>query len=202
MKYAALLLNVVAVALLGWAMYGVVQLAQARTPTVRPPVMELSPLPMALRTEQARVADAFDAMARIQEQAAGRGVDPQSLIVLPEPGREIVGSVQMPRRSLSLHIDELNGDKQTVVVDDRLARQGARLLDGGRIAKVAPNGVVITERLGRQTLTLPNAELRVGTLRWPDGSLASINTQQFRAGVPGNNQAPQGEPAVPVKSAP
>ncbi|MBI1627009.1 hypothetical protein [Comamonas suwonensis] len=188
MKYAALLLNVVAVALLGWAMYGVVQLAQGRTPNVRLPVMELAPLPVALRADQARVADAFGAMERIQGQASRRSVDPQNLIVLPAPGREIVGSVQMPRRSLSLHMNDLGTDKQTVVVDDRLAHQGARLQDGGRITRVEPNQVVVTERLGHQTLTLPDAGLRVGTLRWPDGSLASINTQQFRAGVPGNAQ--------------
>lgn len=196
MKYAALLLNVVAVALLGWAMYGVVQLAQARTPNVRPPVMELAPLPVALRADQARVADAFGAMARIQEQTSRRGVDPQNLIALPAPGREIVGSVQMPRRSLSLHMNDLGTDKHTVVIDDRLARQGARLQEGGRITKVESNKVVVAERLGRQTLTLPDAGLRVGTLRWPDGSLASINTQQFRAGVPGNAQA------APAGSAP
>lgn len=185
MKYAALLLNVIAVALLGWAMYGVVQLVQARTPNVRPPEMSLAALPEALRTDQARVAEAFDAMARVQKQASGRGVDPQTLIALPAPGREIVGSVQMPVRSMSLHLDNLAADTQTVVIDDRLARQGARLPEGGRLTKVEPNRVVISERLGRQTLTLPEVGLRVGTLRWPDGSLASISSQQFKAGVPG-----------------
>ncbi|MDP4077911.1 hypothetical protein [Acidovorax sp. A1169] len=188
MKYAALLLNVVAVALLGWAMYGVVQLAQARTPNVRPPEMALAALPEALRTDQAKVMDAFGAMARVQQQAAAQGVDPQSLIALPAPGREIVGSVQMPRRSLSLHLDDLAGETQSVVIDDRLARQGTWLAEGGRITRVEPNKVVISERLGRQTLTLPETGLRVGTLRWPDGSLASINTQQFKAGVPGTAQ--------------
>lgn len=195
MKYAALILNVVAVALLGWALYGVVELAQARTPSVRPLVTELAPLPAALRTDQARVMDAFDAMARIQAKAATPGVDPLSLIALPAPGREIVGSVQMPSRSLSLHLDDLATDRQSVVVDERLARQGTRLTEGGRIAKVQPNEVLVTERLGRQKLTLPTSELRVGTLRWPDGSLASVNTQEFKAGVPGT-------PPGPVRSMP
>jgi hypothetical protein len=54
---------------------------------------------------------------------------------------------------------------------------------------------VVTERLGRQTLTLPAGEMRVGTLRWPDGSLASINTQEFRAGLPGS-------PPGPIRSLP
>ena len=57
-------------------------------------IPELAPLPVALRTDQARVMDAFDAMARIQAKAASPGVDPLSLIALPAPGREIVGSVQ------------------------------------------------------------------------------------------------------------
>lgn len=188
MKYAALFLNAIAVALLGWAMYGVMQLVQARTPNARPPETALAPLPEALRTDQARVAEAFDAMARVQSQASGRGVDPQTLIGLPAPGREIVGSVQMPMRSMSLHLDNLAAETQSVVIDDRLARQGARLPEGGRITKVEPNKVVISERLGRQTLTMPENGLRVGTLRWPDGSLASINTQQFKAGVPGTAQ--------------
>lgn len=185
MKYAALLLNAIAVALLAWALYGVMQLMQARTPNARAPEMALAPLPEALRTDQTRVVDASEAMARIQKQASGQGVDPQTLIAQPAPGREIVGSVQMPVRSLSLHLDNLAAETQSVVIDDRLARQGARLPEGGRITRVEPNKVVVSERLGRQTLTLPETGLRVGTLRWPDGSLASINTQQFKAGVPG-----------------
>ena len=188
MKYAALLLNGLAILLLGWGLYGVFQLTQAHAPSVRPLTIELAPLPVALRNEQARVVESFGAMSRIQTQAFRAGTDPQSLIALPVPGSDVVGSVQMPRRSLSLHMNDLGTDKQTVVVDDRLAHQGARLQDGGRITRVEPNQVVVTERLGHQTLTLPDAGLRVGTLRWPDGSLASINTQQFRAGVPGNAQ--------------
>lgn len=195
MKYAALILNGVAVLLLGWALYGVVQLAQSRTPNMRPLVMELAPLPPALRTDQERMVQAFGAMERIQTQSTRQGIDPQSLIALPAPGREIEGSVQMPVRSLSLHLDNLANDTESVVIDDRLIRQGARLEGGGRLVRVRPNEVVITERLGRQKLTLPTNELRVGTLRWPDGSLASVNTQEFKAGVPGT-------PPGPIKSLP
>ena len=63
------------------------------------------------------------------------------------------------------------------------------------MVRVRPNEAVVTERLGRQTLTLPAGEMRVGTLRWPDGSLASINTQEFRAGLPGS-------PPGPIRSLP
>ena len=190
MKYAALLLNGLAILLLGWGLYGVFQLTQARTPSVRPMAMELSPLPLALRNDQARVVDAFGAMSRIQTQTASAGTDPQRLIALPVPGSDVVGSVQMPRRSLSVHLDNLGAETQSVVIDGHLARQGTRLDGGGRVVRVRPNEAVLTERLGRQTLVLPTDEMRVGTLRWPDGSLASINTQEFRTGLPGGQPGP------------
>ncbi len=190
MKYAALLLNGLAILLLGWGLYGVFQLTQARTPSVRPLAMELSPLPLALRNDQARVVDAFGAMSRIQTQTASAGTDPQRLIALPVPGSDVVGSVQMPRRSLSVHLDNLGAETQSVVIDGHLARQGTRLDGGGRVVRVRPNEAVLTERLGRQTLVLPTDEMRVGTLRWPDGSLASINTQEFRTGLPGGQPGP------------
>lgn len=195
MKYAALLLNGLAILLLGWGLYGVFQLTQAHTPSVRPLTIELAPLPVALRNEQARVVESFGAMSRIQSQDFRAGTDPLSLIALPVPGSDVVGSVQMPRRSLSLHLDDLAAETQSVVIDGRLARQGARLEGGGRVVRVRPNEALVTERLGRQTLTLPADEMRVGTLRWPDGSLASINTQEFRAGLPGS-------PPGPIRSLP
>lgn len=190
MKYAALFLNGLAVLLLGWGVYGVLQLSNARAPSARPLAVELTPLPVALRTDQARVVDAFGAMSRIQAQASSTGTDPLVLIALPMPGSDVVGSVQMPRRSLSLHLDDLAAETQSVVIDGRLARQGSRLAEGGRVARVGPNEALVVERLGRQTLTLPTGELRVGTLRWPDGSLASINTQEFKAGLPGGALGP------------
>lgn len=190
MKYAALLLNGLAILLLGWGLYGVFQLTQARTPSVRPLTMELSPLPLALRNDQARVVDAFGAMSRIQTQTASAGTDPQRLIALPVPGSDVVGSVQMPRRSLSVHLDNLGAETQSIVIDGHLARQGTRLDGGGRVVRVRPNEAVVTERLGRQTLVLPADEMRVGTLRWPDGSLASVNTQEFRTGLPGGQPGP------------
>lgn len=190
MKYAALLLNGLAIVLLGWGLYGVLQISQSRTPSVRPVVTELTPLPAALRNDQARVVDAFGAMARIQAQASSAGTDPQGLLALPVPGSDVVGSVQLPRRSMSLHLDDLAAQTQSVVIDGRLARQGARLDAGGRVVRVRPNEAVVSERLGRQTLSLPAGDLRVGTLRWADGSLASINTQEFKAGLPGGQQGP------------
>jgi hypothetical protein len=127
MKNAALLLNGIAILLLGWGLYGVYQLSQARAPMVRPLSVELAPLPVALRNDQARVVEAFGAMARIQDLGATAGTDPLQLIALPAPGSQVVGSVQMPSRSMSLHLDNLAAETQTVVIDGQLVRQGARL---------------------------------------------------------------------------
>lgn len=186
MKYAALLLNGLAVLLLGWGLYGVVQLAQVRGPAVRPVAMELASLPSALQTDQARVAEALGAMSRLQAQASRQGRDAQNLLALPAPGSELVGSVQMPVRALSVHLDNLSTESQTVVIDGHLVQRGSRLGQGGRVSRVRSNEAVVTEQLGRQTLTIPVKELRVGTLRWADGTPASVNTQEFRAGLPGS----------------
>lgn len=185
MKYAALFLNSCAILLLGWALYGAFQLPKTSVRSAHPMTVELLPLPVALRSDQVHVVDAFDAMSRIQTQAARPGTDPLTLIALPIPGSDVVGSLQMPRRSMSLYLDNYVAETQTVVIDDQLAQQGTRLQNGGKVARVGPNGVIVTESLGRQKLALPEADLRIGTLRWPDGSLASVNTQQFRAGPPG-----------------
>jgi hypothetical protein len=191
MKYAALILNAIAIALLGWTLYAVVQLTHARTSGRHLPALEMTPLPQALRSDKLQVGQAFDAIARIQartpaQAAAGAG----TLIALPVPGVKIEGSVHMPERSLSLHLDDLAAETQSVVIDGRLVRQGARLDGGGRVVRVEPNEALVAERLGRQKLVLPTDQLRVGTLRWADGSLASTSTQVFKAGVPGTPPGP------------
>lgn len=75
MKYAALVLNSLAVFLLGWGLYSMFQLAQVRAPAIRPMMSEMNPLPMSLRKDQAMVADALEAMVRIQTQARRTGTD-------------------------------------------------------------------------------------------------------------------------------
>ena len=76
MRDAALLLNGLAILLLGWGLYGVFQLTQAHTPSVRPLVMALAPLPAAFRNHHKRVMDAFEAMSRLQSQPSTGATDP------------------------------------------------------------------------------------------------------------------------------
>lgn len=190
MKYAALILNAVAALLLAWTLYAVYQLTQAHASNRHLPVMELTPLPTALRADKLQMGEAFDAIARIQSRAQYQVADAKTLVAVPPPGVELEGSVHMPERSLSLHLDNLAAETQSVVIDGRLLRQGARLNEGGKVVLVEPNEVLVAERLGKQKLTLPTEQLRVGTLRWADGSLASTSTQVFKAGVPGTPPGP------------
>lgn len=191
MKYAALILNALALLLLGWVLYGVLQLTGVRAPSVRPVTMELTPLPPATLAEQGKVAEALDAMRRM---APGNEVvktaSASDLLAVPAPGTPQVGSVQMPQRSMSLHLENVLTSKQTVVIDNRLVQRGDRLVEGGRVLRVSPNEATVSEKVGKQTLKLPVDDMRVGTLRWADGSPASINTKEFKPGLPGSAPAP------------
>lgn len=186
MKYAALILNGVAVLLLGWTLYAFAQLAQANLPVRHLPVLEMNPLPQSLNDDQQRIGETLGAIGHIQSRMSAHASAPLALVALPAPGVALEGSVQMPGRSLSLYLDDYASETQKVVIDDRLLRQGGRLEGGGRVAQIKPNKAVIVERLGRQELALPVNQVRVGTLRWADGSPASISTKVFNAGVPGS----------------
>ncbi len=185
MKYAALLLNGLAVLLLGWVLYGVVQLGQPRSSGLRPAMVELHPLPTNLDGTQVGFADAVGTMTQLKTKTSYSEISVEELLPLPAPGVDLTDSLQMPKRSLSLHLENLVNNTQSVTIDGRLAQRGTRLDDGGRVSQIRPHSAVVTEQLGRQTLALPIPELRVGTLRWADGSPASVNTQQFRSDVVG-----------------
>lgn len=185
MKYAALLLNGLAVLLLGWVLYGVLQLGKPRSPNLRPAMMELNPLPSGLDNNQVGFTEALGTMSKLQAQTSPTAIPVEQLLPLPAPGVNVAESIQMPKRSLSLHLENLANNTQSVTIDGRLAQRGTRLENGGRVSQIRGHGAVVTEKLGRQTLVLPMPELRVGTLRWADGSPASVNTQQFRSGVAG-----------------
>lgn len=116
-----------------------------------------------------------------------------SLVALPVPGSDVEGSLQMPRRSMSLYLDIPATRRQAAVIDGNLVKPGMQLSDGGRVTRLHSNEAVVRERLGQQTLALPEASLRIGTLRWPDGTLASTYTQKFRPGIQGHT-APAGSP--------
>lgn len=196
MKYAALILNALTLLLLGWGLYGLVQLTGVRSPSVRPVTMELTPLPPSAQAEQTKVAEALEAMRRMAPgNDAVKTASASGLLSVPAPGTPQVGSVQMPQRSMSVHLENVLTDRQTVVIDSRLVQRGDRLADGGRVQRVRSNEATVSEKNGKQILVLPVDDMRVGTLRWADGSPASINTKEFKPGLPGSLP-------VPVRSLP
>lgn len=179
MKHVALVLNALAALLLVWAVQGVVPLMRGPSTWVRPPAMELPALAPASNLDPSVVQSALQMMARL---TLASPVVAQPLIGQPLPGSDVVGSLQMPGRSLSLHLTDLGAEAQTVVIDGRLVRQGATLADGGLVARIGPDRVEVSEKLGQQVLKLPTDQVRIGTLRWADGAPASTSSFQFKSG--------------------
>lgn len=191
MKYAALVLNTSALLLLGWVLYGVLQLTGLHASSVRPVMIELAPLSPVTLAEQSKVAEALEAMRRM---APGKEVVKTASVIgllsVPAPGTQQIGSLQMPQRSMSLHLEDVLTRKQIVVIDSHLVQLGDRLVDGGLVLRVNPNEAIVSETDGKQILMLPLEDMRVGTLRWADGSPASINTREFKPGLPGSLPTP------------
>jgi hypothetical protein len=179
MKHVALVLNALAALLLAWAAYGVVQLMRGPTAGVRPPAMELPALAPASNLDPAAVQSAVQMMARLTSAPPASA---PALIGQPLPGSDVAGSLQMPGRNLSLHLTDLGTEAQSVVIDGRLVRQGTALADGGRVVRIRSDGVDVSEKLGRQVLKLPTDQVRIGTLRWADGTPASTSNFQFKSG--------------------
>lgn len=183
-RYYALGLCGVSAALLLAVGWGAVQADARRLPPPPRDALELRPLTPADLANQERLAAGLQAIARLQSGEVLQGQGPAPALALPAPGTEVAGSVQMPRRSLSLYLESLADDRHIVSVDERLVQPGSRLSEGGRLARVQPYQVLITEAQGRQRLDLSVDRLSVGTLRWPDGTPASVATQAYRQGSP------------------
>jgi hypothetical protein len=183
-KYFAMGLSAVSVLLLGWVVWALVQLGGQKTLGPRPEPLELKPLSVTGKADQVQLAAGIEAMGRIREVGLQVASIPSPLLALPAPGTEVAGSVQMPRRSLSLFMESLSDEPSTVVLDEHLVKAGASLSDGARLKKIQPFKAVVAEKQGRQTLEMPVEQLTVGTLRWADGSPASVSTQVYRSGPP------------------
>jgi len=189
MKYAALALNAVAVALLGWGLVGVYGLLSHRALPERVGQVELKPLPDRTMGNRQQIAATLEAIEQVNQRlhstpaASGR-----PLVAVPAPGMPGAGGPSMPPRSVTVLLQS-NGE-HVAVVDDRLVRQGGRLSGGGRVVKVGRDQVQVRESNGRQTLSVPVERLRVGTLR----SAAAPDTTQARQQFDAPRPLVAGEP--------
>jgi hypothetical protein len=182
-KYRALGLVVIALGVLGVTAWSLVD----ATSNVRLPrdvdVPSLKPLAATMADEQKRLKEGEQAMTQLALQApAPKASAP--LVALPVPGSAVAGSVQMPSRSMSLFLESIQDERDIVILDDQKVQVGSRLPEGGRVTKVEPYQVTVHERQGVQRLELPVERLQVGTLRWADGTPASVASQVYRNGPP------------------
>ena len=170
MKYAALMLNSLALALLLWGLLSLRGLlgAPARLPVA--PSVELKPLSAQFQSDQKKLVEVQQSIAQFQRQL-NQPADPMTsnltaLLALPPSGAPGAASPNWPQRSLTVLAQ--SGDDHFAMLDGRVVRVGSRLSGGGRVIKVSNEAVVIAERKGRRTLKMPLRQLRVGSLGLAD----------------------------------
>lgn len=189
MKYAAIVLNALAALLLGWGAAGIYTLLAQRPAQVRPAVVELKPLPPTAVTDRQQVEGTLAAIGRINAALQTMGTaGSRALVAEPAPGTPGAVGPVMPQRTVTLLMQQ--GDGYVAMIDDQLVRQGALLRGGGRVIQIGPDKVVVRETTGRQTLSVPVGQLRVGTLRSAEAPSATGTRQQFNATPPSLVGAP------------
>lgn len=191
-KYWALGLSGTAVVVLTVAGWSVFDAISSRQMPPRMDAPELKPLSPKMVDDQQRLSDGIKALARLGQGDVALVV-PSPLVAIPVPGSDVVGSVQMPRRSMSLFLESLHDERDIVILDEQKVQVGARLPEGGRLTKVQPYKVTVRETQGQQRLELPLEQLQVGTLRWADGTPASVATQVYRNGPPATAKVEAGK---------
>ena len=164
MKYFALLLNIAALAVLVWGVSAAASLTRVKPIQIRPPSNEIKQLvekDVQEQTDILRALKAIDGL-KTHSQAASSSYSSGPLIAQPEPGAPGSAGPLMPERQVTLFMEGVDG--LSAIVDGQLVRKGSALQDGGRVADIRGNKLLITETNGKQVLALPEASQRVGTL--------------------------------------
>ncbi len=178
MKYFALLLNIAALAVFVWGISAAASLTRVKPIQIRPPSSEIKPLvekDIQEQTDILRALKAIDGL-KTHSQAASSNHSQTPLIAQPDPGAPGSAGPLMPERQVTLFIEGADG--LSAIVDGQLVRQGAVLQGGGRVASIKGNELLITEKNGKQLLTLPEASQRIGTL-YGINTTPQIQVSQF-----------------------
>lgn len=160
MKYAVVLLNAIGVLVLGWAFF-------VLTRSVAPPLKAPLPVPATADANSDKEREAAQhTLAAIEklgrEMTSASNKDAGTLIALPSATGGVIGRPELPQRELTLLL-EAQGDRRAVI-DGRLVRAGDRLPAGGRVLRLRTSQVTLAEKQGRQTLDMPVAQIRVGSV--------------------------------------
>lgn len=196
MKYFALLLNIVALAVLVWGVSAAASLSRVKPIQIRPLSSETKPLvekDVQEQTDILRALKAIDGL-KTQSQAASSSYSSTPLIAQPDPGAPGSAGPLMPERQVTLFIQ--GDDGLSAIVDGQLVRQGSVLQGGGLVTDIQANKLLITEKNGKQILALPEASLRIGTL-YGVNATPQIQVSQFPL-LPEESA----RPIIPVVSSP
>lgn len=167
MKYLALSINLVALIAIAWT-------ASVLVDIKRPSHMANMPAEIAVKRVSSREVDqqeafllALDSLQTMRSEERFAALD-GGLISEPVALTQQRATQQattpsrpsLPRRELTLLASHAND--RMAVIDGLLVREGSELSQGGRVAEVNSDSVVVIERHGRQTLKVSLDKLRVG----------------------------------------
>ena len=162
MKYAALFLNVLGLLILGW-MFSI--LTQKSLTHRLPPRLEETPVTQVSTTQ--KDVDTAQSLLSMADHLS-REMHPPTLISLgPVIAQPVAASGNSdryipPQRVLSLLLEGKDGPRATI--DGQLVREGDALPHAGRVTRIEPDRVIITEAHGKQTLRVPVEQIRIGSL--------------------------------------
>lgn len=166
MKYAALLLNILAGGMLIWGVTGAAGLMSQRTSLVRPPAIELKPLTDKELDEQMEIGRALAAISALRSHGDEVARTAKTALIALAP-RGVTGAqaAPMPVRTVTLLAHQAGGN--VAMVDGELVRVGSLLNQGGKVLAITDRQVTVAERNGKQILNIAVDSLRVGTLQAP-----------------------------------
>lgn len=180
MKYLFVAFNVVALIICAWVITALPEARQAAS-SARGATAGLPEVPSLDDSQRQKLTVArknLERLAALMERQSRIATDQLLATAKPPPTEaEVKAKVgaapaeetpppPLPDRNLTLVLD---GEHRMAMVDDILVQEGDPLPGGGRVARIGARNVIVDERGARQQeLTLPNEQLRLGTLRPSD----------------------------------
>jgi hypothetical protein len=180
MKYAAITLNALATLVLIWALTGLFTMTGSRMPHNRWSVPEVKLLADNDIEGQNQTLKALDVLSKVSTIETRKektySASLQALIALPVSTALDPSNQPLPQRRINILMKDDTG--YAAMIDGVLVRSGQLLEAQGRVLSVSEGQVVVSEKRGKQTLTLPVDSLRVGALR--KGTWSNTETGDVR----------------------
>ena len=170
MKYAAIALHAITIAILIWVVAAFLQPKQVIIPPVQSGRAAPVTTPEVLKKDADGALQALSSLALIKghlgrdKPASGFPTASSVTVALIGQAPVVDRSAQalrvMPKRNLTLVLQSLREPR--AMIDGLLVKPGDQLPDNGRVAEINADRVVLIEKYGKQTLTLSAARTRFG----------------------------------------